>query len=61
MGIHGPNNNVGGRTRSILIDPTNLARMYAGSVSGGVFITDNGGPQLVSFSWNRDHGEYQYQ
>ena len=38
----GPNN-VGGRTRSILIDPTNPSRMYAGSVSGGVFITDNGG------------------
>ncbi|MFN3939938.1 MAG: hypothetical protein ACK4IY_05085, partial [Chitinophagales bacterium] len=38
----GPNN-VGGRTRAIVIDPANPNRMYAGGISGGVFISDNGG------------------
>ncbi len=38
----GPDN-VGGRTRAILIDRNNPSRMYAGSVSGGLFVSDNGG------------------
>jgi hypothetical protein len=38
----GPSN-VGGRTRAIAIDPANPSRIYAGSVSGGIFVTDNGG------------------
>ncbi len=42
----GPDN-VGGRTRAILIDRNNPERMYAGSVTGGLFVSDNGG-----LSWN---------
>jgi photosystem II stability/assembly factor-like uncharacterized protein len=38
----GPNN-VGGRTRAILIDRNNPQRMYAGGVSGGLWLSDNGG------------------
>ncbi|MEA2569899.1 MAG: hypothetical protein QOI24_1900 [Acidobacteriota bacterium] len=39
--------NIGGRTRSLLIDPTNPRVMYAGTVSGGVFKTSDGGER-----WN---------
>jgi photosystem II stability/assembly factor-like uncharacterized protein len=35
--------NVGGRTRSLLIDPNNPNTMYAGAVSGGVWKSTNGG------------------
>ncbi len=35
--------NIGGRTRSMLIDPSNPQIMYAGSVGGGVWKTTNGG------------------
>lgn len=35
--------NIGGRTRSLVIDPTNPLVMYAGTVSGGVFKTTDGG------------------
>jgi hypothetical protein len=35
--------NVGGRVRSILIDPSDPNRMVAGSVSGGIWRTTNGG------------------
>jgi photosystem II stability/assembly factor-like uncharacterized protein len=35
--------NIGGRTRSIVIHPKNPATMWAGSVGGGVWRTDNGG------------------
>lgn len=38
----GPDN-IGGRTRAILIDRANPRRMYAGSVTGGLFVSDNGG------------------
>lgn len=38
----GPSN-VGGRTRAILVDKDNSERIYAGGVSGGLFISDNGG------------------
>lgn len=49
----GPNN-VGGRTRAIVIDPNNPERMYAGGVSGGLFITDNGGLNWYSATGNQD-------
>ncbi len=35
--------NIGGRTRSIAIDPANPSRMYGGSVSGGLFVSNDGG------------------
>lgn len=35
--------NIGGRVRSILIHPTTPATMWAGSVSGGIWKTTNGG------------------
>src|SRR5215213_3879368 len=35
--------NVGGRTRSLLIDPTDPNVMYAGAVAGGIWKTTNGG------------------
>jgi len=38
----GPNN-IGGRLRSILINPSNTNIMYVGAVSGGVWKTTNGG------------------
>ena len=38
----GPND-VGGRTRAILIDKNNPYRMYAGGVSGGLFISNTAG------------------
>jgi hypothetical protein len=38
----GPDN-IGGRTRSILADPQNPNRLWAGSVAGGVWRSDDGG------------------
>ena len=38
----GPDN-VGGRTRAILIDRNNPSKMFAGSVSGGLWVSNNGG------------------
>src|SRR4051794_22057039 len=35
--------NVGGRTRSLLIDPTNPLKIFAGSVGGGLWKTTDGG------------------
>jgi hypothetical protein len=35
--------NIGGRTRSLVVHPTNANIMWAGSVGGGVWRTDNGG------------------
>ena len=35
--------NIGGRIRSIVIHPTNTNTMWVGSVSGGIWRTDNGG------------------
>jgi len=43
----GPDN-VGGRTRAIAMHPDNSEVIYAGSVSGGLFKTTNGGS-----NWNR--------
>jgi hypothetical protein len=37
----GPDN-IGGRTRAILVDRTNNSRLWAGSVSGGLFVSTNG-------------------
>ena len=38
----GPNN-IGGRTRSILVDPTDTSRLYAAAVGGGVWRSLDGG------------------
>ena len=35
--------NVGGRTRSLIIDPVNPTTMYAAAVAGGIWKTTNGG------------------
>jgi len=35
--------NLGGRIRGLMVDPTNSSVIYAGSVSGGVWKTTNGG------------------
>ena len=35
--------NIGGRVRSIAFDPDDSTRIYAGSVSGGVWLTENAG------------------
>jgi hypothetical protein len=35
--------NIGGRVRSLVIDPTNVSTMLAGSVGGGIFKTTDGG------------------
>lgn len=40
--FRGPGN-VGGRLRGLVVDPNNINVMYAGSVSGGVWKTTNGG------------------
>ena len=39
---HGPNN-VGGRSRSLIIDPEDPSRMWAGAVSGGIWVSTNRG------------------
>ena len=43
----GPDN-VGGRTRAILIDKDNTAIIYAGAVSGGIWKSTNGGQSWVN-------------
>jgi hypothetical protein len=35
--------NAGGRTRSIVIDPRTPDRMWAGSIAGGLWLSENGG------------------
>ncbi|OAI41772.1 hypothetical protein AYO41_01415 [Verrucomicrobia bacterium SCGC AG-212-E04] len=35
--------NIGGRTRSLVIHPTQTSRMWAGSVGGGIWYSSNGG------------------
>jgi len=37
--------NIGGRTRALLVDPTNPQVMWAGSVGGGIWTTTDGGKQ----------------
>jgi len=39
--------NIGGRTRAIVIHPTNHNTMWAGSVGGGIWRTDDGGASWV--------------
>jgi hypothetical protein len=39
--------NVGGRTRALLIDPSNADVMYAAAVAGGIWKTTNGGNSWV--------------
>ena len=45
----GPDN-VGGRTRAVLIDKDNPSRIYAGSVSGGLWISESGGRAWRKYS-----------
>ncbi len=42
--------NVGGRTRSLVIDPQNPSIMYAGAVTGGVWKTTNGGQSWTALT-----------
>ncbi|NOZ75317.1 MAG: T9SS type A sorting domain-containing protein [FCB group bacterium] len=46
---HGPAN-VGGRTRSIVVDPNDSTHWYAGSVGGGVWETTNMGQSWISLT-----------
>lgn len=46
----GPNN-VGGRSRTLLVDRNNTNRLYAGSVAGGIWISDDAG-----MNWHRYAG-----
>ncbi len=39
---HGPDN-IGGRSRTLLVHPTQTSRLYAGSVGGGVWRSNNSG------------------
>ena len=45
----GPDN-VGGRTRAVLIDKDNPSRIYAGAVSGGLWISESGGRAWRKYS-----------
>ena len=45
----GPDN-VGGRTRAILIDKDDSTRIYAGAVSGGLWISETGGRSWRNYS-----------
>ncbi|OWY21081.1 T9SS C-terminal target domain-containing protein [Sphingobacteriales bacterium UPWRP_1] len=49
----GPNN-IGGRTRAILIDPTNPNKMIAGAVSGGLWVSNDGGLNWSEHPQNRE-------
>lgn len=51
----GPNN-VGGRTRSILVDKDNPQRLYAAGVTGGVYISNNGGNFWEPYAFNEELG-----
>lgn len=49
----GPNN-VGGRTRAILVDKDDPKRMVIGGVSGGIFTSDNGGLRWYNHPQNTE-------
>jgi photosystem II stability/assembly factor-like uncharacterized protein len=49
----GPNN-IGGRTRGIAFNPNNPSEVYMGSVSGGLYFSNNGG-----LSWNEVNPEQE--
>ncbi|MGB0839668.1 MAG: two-component regulator propeller domain-containing protein, partial [Chitinophagales bacterium] len=44
--------NVGGRTRALVIDKDNPNRLYTGGVSGGIYISDNGGLDWYEYAGN---------
>lgn len=50
----GPDN-VGGRTRAVLIDKNNASRIYAGAVSGGLWISESGGRAWRKYSDELDN------
>ncbi len=52
----GPNN-IGGRTRAIMVDFNNNQRIYAGGTSGGLFISDNGGNEWTT-QWDFEDNLY---
>lgn len=47
--------NVGGRIRSIIVDPSNSSVIYVGSVSGGIWKTTNGGSQWFPLKDNMEN------
>ncbi|MGE5680726.1 MAG: FlgD immunoglobulin-like domain containing protein [Bacillota bacterium] len=47
--------NIGGRVRSIVIDPTNSNVVYVGSVSGGIWKTTNGGGHWIPLKDNMEN------
>jgi len=49
----GPNN-VGGRTRALLVDNSNTNRLYAGSVAGGLWISNDGGASWTGHPQNNE-------
>ena len=52
--------NIGGRTRSIVVDRDNSSRLYGGSVSGGIFLSVNGGNSWsTTFDVPKADGKYQ--
>lgn len=48
----GPNNTIGGRILTIAIDPTNSNKLFAGSASGGIWKSTNGGANWSSVTTN---------
>jgi photosystem II stability/assembly factor-like uncharacterized protein len=48
----GPSANIGGRILSIAIDPTNGSKLFAGSASGGMWKSTNGGTSWSSVTTN---------
>lgn len=48
----GPNNSIGGRILSIAIDPTNNQKLFAGSASGGIWKSTNGGANWSAVNTN---------
>ena len=49
----GPNN-IGGRTRTLLIDKDDPNKLYSGGVSGGLFVSYDGGKNWNKHSSNSD-------
>ena len=42
--------NIGGRMRSVIIDPTTPDKIFVGGVSGGIWLSDNGGSSWIPVS-----------
>lgn len=52
--------NIGGRTRAVVIDNQDPKRIYAGAVTGGIFLSLNGGNSWsTSFDQKQADGTYQ--